>query len=247
MKRCLVGATLFLSFFLVISNLAAQETTDQSLADLARKERERKKDQPKPAKVITTEDVAGKGGGQESPHNPTALEKSAAEANAPPSASDATREAMPPKVVNTPSPAVSNVDEGKKQSNRLELSADEQHALRVLAVLAVAEEACRTAMGAYAPIDIMRNGCSGRLGGGSYRFTPRKELDPQNDEKYQYFMDLVADTCQIHADPIQGQHAGFYYDGDDVYFNPTGRASKEDSTLRSDQILDLVKQGSAAK
>ena len=57
-KRCLIGASLFLSLFLVISSLAAQET-NQSVADIARQERERKKDQAKkdqakPVKVSQT-------------------------------------------------------------------------------------------------------------------------------------------------------------------------------------------------
>ena len=100
-------------------------------------------------------------------------------------------------------------------------------------------------MGSYAPIDQMRNGCIGVAGG--YRFTPRKEFDPQYDEEYQYSLEIIADDCHIRADPLRGGNAGFLTVGGEIHFNPTGGASINDETLRLDQILDLVKQGWASK
>jgi len=247
-KRVLGGAFLFLSLFLVISSLAAQET-NQSLADIARQERERKKDQAKkdqakPLKVLTNDDLPGKGGGPESAHNPTAEEKSAAEAKSPPPEGDATKDKTPQSVT-TPPPLANKADDGRKQITRLGLSVDERRALRILFIIAGAEENCYAAMGVYVPIEQMRNGCIGT--GGSYRFTPRKEFDPQYDEEYQYSLEIIAAACHIHADPLRDGHAGFYSDGDEIYINPTGRASISDKSLRLDQVLDLLKEGSASK
>jgi hypothetical protein len=240
MRRRVIKAWPWVFVFLLLPSLGAQQAT-QSLADLARKERERKKEQPQAKKVFTNDDVSGKEVNQDSPHNVLAGVKSAAEGNPSSAGSSPTNATSAGGAKGEPESA-KKADDSKKKIPSLELSDDERRALRILFDLAVEEEVCWKEIHYYIALEqMLQNGC------GNHWVRFRKGYDPRDDAEYQYSLDIVGDTCQIHADPRRSGDAGFFTDGDEIYYNPKGAASKNDQALTVRQINELMDKGTTTR
>lgn len=241
MKTCLTMSFLPILFsLLLVTSLAAQD--NQSLADLARKERQRKEEQGKKAKVLTNDEVGSKDTGPEREHKVLSGMKTDTD-------DQAVKDEKKSAAADPATPATSpekTMKEPEKQSHDLELSESEQRGLRILVGLASLEDDCWNLEGHYVPLlTIVRIGCGGP--GNGIKFAPRKGYDPYDDPDYQYSVIIKGDTCEVRADPNQNGHAGFYFDGDELYYNPSGFASSSDQALRSGQIRGFLENGTTKK
>lgn len=232
MKRGLILAAILLVTLTCPRSFPAQQNSE-SLGDLARKERERKKVQAKPAKVFTSEEVnkrsptqGAQPAGQElrkEKEDQSAAAKSSASANAPPAAEK------------------EKGLQGGTDTKKPKHSTSELHAFAILFLIAVAEEECREAMGYYVALDaLLTNGCSGV--GGSFTFHPRAEYDPHHDPDYYYGVNVRGNYFEVYASPYRLDIASFFFDGEDFYESPKGTASDRDKLMDSYEVLDHLRK-----
>jgi hypothetical protein len=105
----------------------------------------------------------------------------------------------------------------------LKLSPQEEKAYRQANFTAADERACKASLGRYAGWEQLLTGCRTQ---GITAGTERKD-DPRRDPDYDYGLSVSDDAFELPAAPRRPGLGGFFTDGQKIYFNPQGAATRE--------------------
>ena len=103
----------------------------------------------------------------------------------------------------------------------------EEKAYRQANSTAADERACKASLGRYAVWEQLLTGCRAQ---GATAATERKD-DPRRDPDYDYRLTASDDAFEFAAAPRRPGLGGFLTDGQKIYFNPQGAATRESKMI----------------
>lgn len=118
----------------------------------------------------------------------------------------------------------------------LKLSPQEEKAYLQVGFTTAEERTCKAGLGRYADWEQLFAGCRAQ---GVTLATDRQD-DPRRDPNYDYRLSVSANAFELSAAPRRSGLGGFFSDGQKIYFNPQGAATRE-----SKAIYDFVSAAAA--